>query len=33
MNTIFGDWQVTVIEKLTSGFPVFVVDSANSLLA
>jgi len=29
MNTIFGDWQLTVIEKLTSGFPVFVVDSAN----
>jgi hypothetical protein len=30
MNTAFGNWQVTVIEKITSGFPVFVVDSANS---
>ena len=29
MNTIFGDWQLTLIEKLTSGFPVFVVDSNN----
>jgi carboxypeptidase family protein len=29
MNTIFGGWQLTLIEKLTSGFPVFVVDSAN----
>ncbi len=29
MNTILGDWQVTLIEKITSGFPVFVVDSAN----
>jgi hypothetical protein len=29
VNTILGNWQVTVIEKITSGFPVFVVDSAN----
>ncbi|HET7105490.1 MAG TPA: carboxypeptidase-like regulatory domain-containing protein [Candidatus Acidoferrum sp.] len=29
MNTVFGNWQLTLIEKLTSGFPVFVVDSAN----
>lgn len=29
LNTILGDWQVTVIEKITSGFPVFVVDSLN----
>jgi len=29
-NTILGNWQVTVIEKITSGFPVFVVDS-NSI--
>jgi hypothetical protein len=29
MNAVFGDWQLTLIEKLTSGFPVFVVDSAN----
>src|SRR5713226_1939454 len=28
-NTILGNWQVTLIEKITSGFPVFVVDSAN----
>ncbi len=26
-NTLLGNWQVTVIEKITSGFPVFVVDS------
>jgi hypothetical protein len=29
-NTILGNWQVTVIEKITSGFPIFVVDSANA---
>jgi hypothetical protein len=29
-NTVLGNWQVTVIEKITSGFPVFVVDSSNS---
>jgi Carboxypeptidase regulatory-like domain len=28
-NTILGNWQVTLIEKITSGFPVFVVDSSN----
>ncbi len=28
-NTILGNWQLTVIEKITSGFPVFVVDSDN----
>jgi hypothetical protein len=28
-NAILGGWQVTVIEHITSGFPVFVVDSAN----
>jgi hypothetical protein len=27
VNTLLGNWQVTVIEKITSGFPVFVVDS------
>ncbi|HUL17596.1 MAG TPA: carboxypeptidase-like regulatory domain-containing protein [Terriglobales bacterium] len=26
-NTVLGNWQVTVIEKITSGFPVFVMDS------
>jgi hypothetical protein len=29
-NAILGNWQVTLIEKITSGFPVFVVDTANT---
>jgi hypothetical protein len=29
MNSAFGNWQVTVIEKITSGFPIYVVDSKN----
>jgi hypothetical protein len=29
-NAIGGGWEVTVIEKATSGFPIFVVDSNNS---
>jgi len=29
VNTILGGWQLTLIEHITSGFPVFVVDSAN----
>lgn len=28
-NTALGNWQVTIIEKITSGFPVFVVDTNN----
>jgi len=28
-NTILGNWEMTVIEKVTSGFPVFVIDSFN----
>jgi hypothetical protein len=28
-NAILGNWQVNVIEKVTSGFPLFVVASAN----
>ena len=28
-NTALGNWQVNVIERATSGFPVFVVDSSN----
>jgi hypothetical protein len=28
-NTILGNWELTVIEKATSGFPVFVVNSFN----
>jgi len=27
-NALLGNWQVTLIEKITSGFPVFLVDSA-----
>ena len=30
VNTILGNWQVTVIEKITSGFPLFVVDTDNA---
>jgi hypothetical protein len=29
-NTLLGNWQVTVIEKITSGFPVPLIDSANN---
>jgi hypothetical protein len=29
-NAIAGGWEVTVIEKITSGFPVFVYDSNNT---
>ncbi len=29
MNAAFGNWQITVIEKVTSGFPVFVFNSDN----
>ena len=29
-NAIAGGWELTVIEKATSGFPVFVVDSNNT---
>ena len=29
-NAILGNWEVTVIEKATSGFPVFVIDSNNT---
>jgi len=28
-NAILGNWQVTVIEKITSGFPIFIVDGNN----
>jgi hypothetical protein len=28
-NAVLGNWQVTVIEKITSGFPLFTVASAN----
>jgi hypothetical protein len=29
-NAIAGGWELTVIEKATSGFPVFVIDSNNT---
>jgi hypothetical protein len=29
VNAVLGNWQVNVIEKATSGFPLFVVDSDN----
>ncbi len=29
VNSVLGGWEVTVIEKATSGFPIFVIDSAN----
>ncbi|MGA3203638.1 MAG: carboxypeptidase-like regulatory domain-containing protein [Bryobacteraceae bacterium] len=28
-NSIAGGWEVTMLEKVTSGFPVFIVDSDN----
>jgi hypothetical protein len=28
-NTLLGNWQVDLIERATSGFPLFVVDSAD----
>lgn len=30
VNTMLGNWEINVIEKALSGFPVFVVDSANN---
>jgi len=30
VNAVLGNWEVTVIEKAISGFPVFVVDSFNA---
>jgi hypothetical protein len=29
-NAVLGNWEVDVIQKVTSGFPLFVVDSANA---
>jgi hypothetical protein len=29
MNAVLGNWEVDVIERVLSGFPLFVVDSAN----
>jgi hypothetical protein len=30
IDNLLGNWQVTVIEKITSGFPVFIVTSNNN---
>ncbi len=29
VNAVLGGWQVNVIERITSGFPLFVIDSTN----
>jgi hypothetical protein len=29
-NAVLGNWEVDVIERVTSGFPLFVVDSTNA---
>jgi len=29
-NALLGNWQVTLIEKITSGFPVFIIDSNSA---
>jgi hypothetical protein len=29
-NTLIGDWQVTLIERVSSGFPVPLIDSSNN---
>lgn len=28
-NAVLGNWEINVIEKVTSGFPLFLVDSSN----
>ena len=30
VNAVLGGWQVNVIERITSGFPLFLIDSTNS---
>jgi len=30
VNSVVGNWEMTIIEKATSGFPVFIVDSSNT---
>jgi hypothetical protein len=30
VNTVLGNWELDVIEKATSGFPVFIIDSNNT---
>ncbi|MGH9496129.1 MAG: hypothetical protein ACRD3B_14110, partial [Candidatus Sulfotelmatobacter sp.] len=29
-NAVLGNWEIDVIQRVTSGFPLFVVDSANN---
>ena len=29
INAVLGNWEVDVIQKITSGFPVFILDSNN----
>jgi hypothetical protein len=29
-NAVLGDWQINVIEKITSGFPIFIITSNNT---
>ena len=29
-NAILGNWELDLIEKVTSGFPIFIVDSNNA---
>ena len=31
VNAVLGNWQLTTIEKVTTGFPLFVVDSNNGV--
>jgi hypothetical protein len=33
VNGVFGNWQITAIEKITSGFPLFVVNSNNGVFS
>jgi len=30
VNALLGNWQITAIEKITSGFPIFLYDSNNA---
>lgn len=32
-NAVLGNWQLTLIQKITSGFPIFIVDSNAGLSA
>ena len=30
VNTILGNWQINVIERISSGFPIFIINSTNN---